>query len=824
MTHRPRKTLSERGAGKLVRHRALLFSLALLLLVAAWPVARRLQFDQSIESLYAGDDPILQRYRESKRLFGGDEFAMIAFTDPQLLNPRTGVVSEAAAQRLKELTRELNQIRGIQPQSTQDLAHLTERTITLLDRKADEADRLKGFFIRAFKSTGIKRVYQQVRGLLLGKDNQTTAVVVRFVPEDRLPPGMTRGGTIAEIRAVARRFGERHKLKVAVVGEPVQVHDMFRYVEEDGRTLFFWSMAALSVVILLLFRSLRWVLLPVLVVVTTIGWTDALLVLSQMKLSMVSSMMNSLVSIIGVATVMHLTVHYREERQQNNRREALRRTLSDLLPAIFWTCATTAVGFAALLSSAITPVRSFGLMMALAALMVFVAVGAVLPGGTLLGRFDADPRDTPAEDQLSGALTRLTEGVQQYPWTVSLVLFGIFGFAAAGLTRLTVETDFSKNFRKSSPIVQSLQFVETKLGGAGTWEVRFPAPEILTEEYLDNVRSLAVRLRKEFVEEGQGDITRVVALTDGLDAVPRRLFPRLEERMQMLQELQPEFLPSLYNAAAGRMRIVLRAREQQQSATKLALIARVEEVARKWQRGELAPALQKKGDIQTSGLYVLLAFLIDNLLKDQLVSFLLAAMGIVLMMSVAFRSLLIGLLMLLPNIFPIVLVVGGIGWLSIPVNIATAMIASVSMGLTVDFSIHYLFGYFRGRQAGLSPPQALKNTLHNVGRALVFSNLALIVGFSVLTLSHFIPLVYFGILVSFAMFGGLMGSLIFLPLILLWIDRPVRNSEVVHCETPLRNTLPLSPENVLPAENALQENRGEDLPPPLPVDPEPETD
>jgi hypothetical protein len=97
------------------------------------------------------------------------------------------------------------------------------------------------------------------------------------------------------------------------------------------------------------------------------------------------------------------------------------------------------------------------------------------------------------------------------------------------------------------------------------------------------------------------------------------------------------------------------------------------------------------------------------------------------------------------------------------------MIASVSMGLTVDSSIHYFAGYQRARGQGLDLFAALRETHQGVGRALAYANLALILGFLVLSLSHFIPLVYFGILVSVAMFGGLIGNLVLLPLLMRWV-------------------------------------------------------
>jgi len=131
--------------------------------------------------------------------------------------------------------------------------------------------------------------------------------------------------------------------------------------------------------------------------------------------------------------------------------------------------------------------------------------------------------------------------------------------------------------------------------------------------------------------------------------------------------------------------------------------------------------------------------------------------------------------MLVPNTFPILIVIGGMGWVGVPVNIGTAMIASVSMGLTVDSSIHYLVGYRRARSAGLDHYAAIHHTHAGVGKALVFASVALVLGFTVLSLSNFIPLIYFGVLVSVAMLGGLLGDLVLLPLLLYWVPVPTNS-------------------------------------------------
>jgi uncharacterized protein len=310
-------------------------------------------------------------------------------------------------------------------------------------------------------------------------------------------------------------------------------------------------------------------------------------------------------------------------------------------------------------------------------------------------------------------------------------------------------------------------------------------------------------------ESATGRLTKVISLTDGLDLVPEKIgigflskSLSLEERLALLSNMQGEVVDGLYDPENGRMRIALRSLERQKSEAKLRLIARVDEIAsdvlqtssRHTEEGDASEnqrpipvrTTTESQPVETTGMFVLLTFLIESLLRDQLVSFGIAAAGIGTMMAIAFRSLTIGLISLIPNVFPIVLVLGTMGWFGVPVNIASAMIASVSMGLTVDNSVHYLSAYRKERRAGASSQEAIERTQTQVGRSLVFANVALIAGLSVLTMSQFIPLVYFGILVSVAMLGGLAGNLFLLPLILGSVDTD-------HPKQPATTTMPATP-------------------------------
>ncbi|MBA3316003.1 MAG: MMPL family transporter [Planctomycetaceae bacterium] len=747
-------------ADTLVAHRRLLAGIAIALGLLAFLPALRLDLDRSIESLYAEDDPLLVDYRESKTLFGGDEFVIVAWDEPKLLTP-DGKLNTAAAKRIRELSAKLANVGGVNKASTQDLDRVISNAIAFAKDAATEKfgdnPLLRGIAGRF----AIERQHDAIdfsRGILIGRNGKTTAIVLRLRPEEDSP--VSREKTLERIRSMAAQ----HDPPAAVAGEPVQVFDAFEYVEEDGRTLFLFSLLLLGAVLLLLFRSVRWVALPLAVTALAVLWTRGLLAVSGAELSMVSSMLNSLVTIIAVATVTHVAVHFRELRRRHERFEALRLTIGDLAGPVFWTAATTGAGFLSLASSDVMPVRSFGLMTALGAAMVLLATALMVPAGAVanVGWRAREPSAMSGErhPRLAGILAQMTGFARRRGFAIVLVAIGLSVVAAVGLTRLKVETDFSENFRDDSPIVVSLGFIEERLGGAGTWEVNFPAPDRLTNEYLDRVRSLANRLRALEVA-GREPLTKTVAVTDGLDLLPAGMTTDdPNQDLVQIAKLQPEFLPSLYNPNEGRMRIVLRAMERQSAESKRAIIEKVQATAR-----------EEFPEAKTTGLFVLLTYLIESLLRDQVVSFSLAGSALFVMMFVAFRRPWLALVALVPNVLPILLLLGGMGLAGVPVNIGTAMIASVSVGLTIDSSIHYLSGYRSARERGRSVAEALDETGRRVGVAIVFATLALSVGFSVLAASHFVPLIYFGVLVSLAMIGGLLGNLLLLPAFIPWVDR-----------------------------------------------------
>ncbi|MCE9553396.1 MAG: MMPL family transporter [Planctomycetes bacterium] len=805
-----RRSLFHRSLSGLVRYRFVVLAVAAIVALIAWPIGNRLSFDRSIENMFSPSDPLLPPYRKLKRVFGGDKVVLAAYVDPQLTTPE-------GYRRVEQLTGQLQKVPGVSAVLSISSTPLKEKIFA--DTPAS------------------RRLLEMFTGLTIGADRQTAAVVCVLASTGT---DAERLSTVEVIRGVVLR----HDAHGVLAGEPVMLADGFRFIDEDGRRLAWSSLGLMSLTILFLFRSLRWVLIPLLVIQWTLVVTEAVLVLSSLRLSMVSSMLSAIVTVVGVATVVHIIVRFRDARTAGlGPRRAMLLTLRELAIPVFLSCATDAVGFGSLMLTDVGPVYDFGLMMAIGSLVVIAATAALVPSLGLWGRWDADPRRTWGEKGLDHSLVRLVDTLLARPRVVGLIALVLCVAAMLGAFRLQVETDFTKNFRAGSPIVQSYDLVETRLGGAGVWDAIVPAPAQLDDAYLDRLRRLSSRLQEQVVvvnESGQTEqgLTKVLTIADPLSAMklselieviePEELLrganvpPALAKtasllglkavlrntpsdvldnimlsipvprRIELLRQVNPGLIDSLTSVDPLERhqryaRVMLRARERQGANQKQQIIAQTRQIVAEEFPSSLLQASGGRKPLvsavssphiatslppgEVTGFYVLLTSLIDSLVKDQWTTFGAATLGIGLMMLVSFRSLRLTLIALVPNALPILMVTGLLGWAGLRINMGAAMIAAVSMGLSIDSSIHYLTSFLRARQRGLSTAEAIHAVHQTVGRAMIFSTLALVIGFTVLCTSQFVPTIYFGVLVSLAMLGGLAGNLVVLPLLLAWTEK-----------------------------------------------------
>jgi hypothetical protein len=743
--------MSERVAGWLISHRALLAIIALVAGVVGVERARQLEFSRSIDAMFDRSDPALLPYRRVARTFGSGEVLIVAYDDADLFTP-------AGIARLEGLTTRIAALPGI--------ASATSLATTPLGRGVIDVD----------GNGTAARVVSLLEGYAVGADRRTAAVVCLLRPGAPQSPEGSRGATIDALRALVAELPEG-----TVAGEPVMLREGFAMLERDGNVLGTTSGLLAAAVLLVSFRSLRWLVTPLAVVLLALWTTRGALAVIGLRLTMVSTMLSAMVTVVAIATVVHLIVEFRRQREAGlPPTAALERTIAALFWPVVGSIATDVIGFGSLVASRVGPVHDFGVMTAVGAVMVLVATALAVPFLALWGRFDADPKRAWGEATLELGLDRLVARIVAHPGPILAVSAVLVAAAVAGMRWLEVETDFTRNFRRSSPVVASYDMVESRLGGAGVWDVLVPAGRSIDGAVLGGLARMERRLRDEVTVPGpdgtaEPGLTKVMSVADVLDAVSPVPLERLQDSRlggwlvgSALDVLRRQ-VPQLGRALIGTdpddgstwLRVMLRAHERQPAARKRAIIEQVRRIV-----AEEFPARDGRPGAAVTGFFVLLAQLVDRMLSDQWLTFLLAAAGIFLLLAIALQSPLLAAVALVPNALPIFVVLGLLGWAGERINMGTAMIAAVSMGLSVDSSIHYLAAFRRRLATGQPIAAALETAHQTAGRAMIFSTLALVVGFLALTTSGFIPTVSFGALSCLTLTGGLLGNLVVLPVLL----------------------------------------------------------
>ena len=305
---------TERFVEHLIQWRYALLALGLIAGIAAWFPARQMQFDRSIENMFAADDPLLVPYRRLGAHFGGNEVVLVVYEDEELF-----ASDGRGIRRVGEITRRVRQVPGVKDAlSLAEVNGLLESVGKLrgIRRILDfgHKDTWKGPAILDPQSELAAAHRELFAGYTHSHDGRTAAIVAMLQPHSggkTAAAETSRRETIEGLRTIVEGLPDGLAPGV-LAGEPVMVTEGFKLLEEDGRRLGWWSTILLGLVILASFRNLRWLVIPIALVQWSILTTQAVLVLAQLKLSMVSSMLTAIVTVVGVATVIHLIVHYRE--------------------------------------------------------------------------------------------------------------------------------------------------------------------------------------------------------------------------------------------------------------------------------------------------------------------------------------------------------------------------------------------------------------------------------------------------------------------------------------------------------------------------------
>ena len=602
-----------------------------------------------------------------------------------------------------------------------------------------------------------------------------------------------QGEEIKKVRTILDKY--RSKAKIFLGGLPMITSDMVDFIENDLSVFSVGVFCLMVVSMWFFFRKIRWVVLPLLCCVFSawtmvgfLGWLD-------WRVTVISSNFISILTITTIALTIHLIVRYGELHAENpnmGQAELVSTTIGLMFQPCFYTAITTIVAFISLMVSGIRPVIDFGWIMTIGITLAFIISFILFPSLLKL----MNPKEAVSSYDIT---KRLTSGIGLFTLGNRNKILFIAAFLAlmsvAGVLQLQVDNRFIDYFKKDTEIYQGMSVIDTQLGGTTPLSIIIdaekdfftylkevekdrletdssddPFSEIEEHEeenyWFNSEKLLEVEKIHDYLET-LPQIGKVLSIATTLkvvrllndDRVPddydltlyRKLFPK---------EAKKTFLDPYLSADANQIRISLRIEETNPTLNRGALM---EEIKRHLV-DELRVAEER---IHFTGMAVLYNNMLQSLYQSQILTLGVVFVAILFMFVILFRNVSLAVLAIVPNVLSAGIILGLMGWLKIPLDMMTITIAAITIGIAVDAAIHYVHRFKREFLRKSSYEEGVLLCHGSIGRAIYYTSITVTVGFSILTLSNFIPTIYFGFLTGIAMVVALLSNLTLLPLLII---------------------------------------------------------
>ena len=711
------------------------------------------------ESMISRDEAQNRNYAAFRNAFGSDEEMLLSVTHPRLLAPE-------GLRFLDELTKEIGSFAGVRR-----VYSLTNARHAVTSTVGAENEPLVP---RPFNVPGVsQRVLSalddnpKLASLLISRDRRTAGITIEI--DDRAGADTAKAGVIDALRGMmARRTGEA---ELHLTGIAVQKHDVAEFVHKDKTILVPVSMLVLATMLAITFRSFSGVLIPMAVKVASVAWTMGAYAMAGFRLNPITALLPPLIIVLSISTSVHLYDGWLQIPEGSGDRVAriIKETRRLFLPSLF-TAIATSFGLLGLAVSDIPAVRQFGVFGALGVIVSFGLSTTLVPVAL---SFFSPPRPEKISSAMV-ALRRFLSGAAHLStdWsrTVLAVALVLSLAGIAGLTRIRNNTDLVRFLKPGALLNRDTLFIDRNLAGVYTLEFMVSRKDGRPLTGPEDMRALEAF---QGVAAGEGAVSDSYSIADVVRMISKAESGTEDAR---LPENRDDLLYIFDLLSADKEQTFL-AKLMSRDLSVARVSVRLHAIG----TAEAAPLAQRLLDrgvgtlgewyslTPTGGFYQVTQDS-NRMVRQQILMFTVALFAILLSIHVLFRSLRYTVIALIPALVPMLLIGGIMGYSGIDLNVGTAMIAPVVLGLVVDNTIHYLARYrgeYRGDALG-----AVMRTTTGAGRALLASSLILAFGFGVGGFGSFKPTVHFSLLAGGTMMAAAACVLLVLPACLVLSDRP----------------------------------------------------
>jgi len=777
-------------------------ALLLVLLVVGSLISQlpKLTMDTSTESFLHEDDRTLEIYNEFRAQFGRDELIFIAIESPNIF-------SQPFLKKLKALHRELEQqlpyldditslvnarnTRGAEgelivedlleqwPEDEAALATLKQRamanplyrdmmlsadgTITTIVVKTD-----------AYSSVGV----DSEADLMTGFDEEPTATDDAVTEERAFLSDAENSEVINKAEEILANY-RGDEFQIYMAGAPPVVDVLKTSMQENMRRFVLLSIGAIGLLLFLLFRRISGVLLPLLVVILTLFSTLGMMAFTGVAFTLITQILPSFLLAVGVGAAVHvLSIFYNYLQQNEDKEQAIAHALGHSGLAITMTSLTTAAGLLSFSGAEVAPIADLGIFAAVGIMVSLLCTIILLPA--LLAIFPIKPKRTPSAEQRHAVMNRVMTGFTNVATgqskTVLAVSALILIIGLAGAAQVKFSHKPFEWIDNSEPVRQATNFMNEKMGGASSMEVVIDTGR---ENGLYDPAIMAglEKLRVEVSAMGNGELTvgKTLSLADMLKEINKALndndaefYTTPDNRELIAQEFLlfensgsddlEDFVDSQFSKARFTIKMPW--------ADAILYDPFMIELEQRFRHH-----LGNDVGIAITGMNALLSRTMSATIISMAESYVIAALVITMMMILLLGNIKIGLLSMIPNLLPIILTLGIMGWFGMPLDLFTMLIGSIAIGLAVDDTIHFMHNYRRYHLNTGDVYQSVHKTLLSAGRAMLITSIVLATGFFLYMFSTMSNLFNFGLLTGFTIIMALLADFLLAPALMAQLHK-----------------------------------------------------
>ncbi len=807
-------------------------SILIILLLSFSYFSKNFQLDASSDTLLLENDPDLNYLREVNKKYGSKDFLVLTYTH----EPNESFKSENTIKNLALLKNSLENLGWV------------NNVITVLDvpllKNNDNplAERIKNFKTLSGADVDLDRGFEEIinspiyKDFVISNDGKTSGILVYIKPDKKLAELIdiknayierkTKGKltstektayknhlkkydsykklsnkrnheNINEIRKIIKDHPSPGKVRknssdiypiIHLGGVPMIADDMMTFIKNDivvfGAGVFLFIVCTLWFV----FRSLLWVLMPLLSCFFSVLIMVGFLGLVGWKVTVISSNFIALMLILTMAMNIHISVRYLQFRKENpdvSNTKAILWTSERMFWPILYTVLTTICAFLSLIFSDIKPIIDFGWMMTVGLLVSMSVTFTLLPSVlNILGT-----RNTNYRDQKKSKITSfLSKVAQKNTKTIFASAIIVIIVSIVGITKLEVENSFINYFDKETEIYKGMKLIDEELGGTTPLDVIVKFPKNESDDENDDDWGEEEDDSKYWFTRNKIDrITQIHDYLDNLDAVGKVIsfasMVRVAEDLTGQKKLQGLEMGVLYTKLPDSIKkeIIDPYISIKNNEARIGL--RVLDSKENLRRNELIKKINydlenkiglKKEEFKLAGILILFNNLLQSLFKSQILTLGVVMAGITTMFLILFRNITLSFIGVVPNFMAAFLILGIIGLLEIPLDMMTITIAAITIGIAVDNSIHYIYRFKEEFKKTNDYNLTLQKCHDTVGVAILNTSITIVFGFSILVLSNFIPTIYFGVFTGIAMLLAMVSVLTLLPRLILTL-KPFKN-------------------------------------------------